>query len=815
GPEPDPRQVSERLVQIQSDVAFQTQLRELSLEKSKFAAQFAPSPALTPQAHLNLIAAVIENCVQLATECWRRRDPTTAFQALAAGFQARARSPLASGRSCQSPDFRLKWIQVTPDHETYGFGDTVFVTIDWQLEEQNPELSLITRLLLLNEYGQVVTQTESNPTVPMSKWLPGQSSRQQIYFRIPTPSSAQSVPPTVKSEIFTGWHEIALAVFAPPNAKHPHPQPIWLDHPEKIKFFPIGTGYTVNRIWVSAAKIQIQKLTLPPITVGMLAPIKLEIKNGDPATQELTTLIQIKTETGGIIFQDGRVSRFPGRQSTIQEFNWLADYAGNLKCEVRVCQEHQVLTQTVSAWSIAWPPSYQIELQRGHSVQKTAMNFYVPLELRCQHPLGLETPATLEVEIRGGEKALIQSSFPLSKTQATEKFHLNPEPYWGDYLVHGTFKTPDQTFHFAQPIVATVVEIVNQTLVVNGEPFLIKGIDVQGLYPNSRSKTEQVLQFLKANGFNTLAGEAPPLWQVELAQQHHLVWLVAPDFHLPANAPELFSVTADTAGVRQELSRQQVLAYANQAGILGWDLGLLSAAAQTVNLAPVYHLYDRYRRPVTGTFANAEVCGPGLDLLGVRAFFRPGQSTFSQQPLLLNSLRRAMQRNLPVMVSAYNLAGAEGEQSAARVVSQMWRENLNRGLAGSIFYPLEDEPERFTGLLDGAGNLNLRPRLSEAFQIHHADITLAAEKRNADTLFVRLTNQRPFTIRHMEITVKMRAGSTTYRIAAEIPPLESMTTILPIPTDLLAQAIILSGQVTFETHFGLKNQVSFQLFYPR
>jgi len=99
-------------------------------------------------------------------------------------------------------------------------------------------------------------------------------------------------------------------------------------------------------------------------------------------------------------------------------------------------------------------------------------------------------------------------------------------PFLGEYRIE--YSDPDLAVRQGLPqrLLATVVEARNGQIHLNGEPFLVKGVNVHSLDAGDPDRSRRMLRIFKRLGFNMLRGDYPPLWQIEMAHEENLAWSV-------------------------------------------------------------------------------------------------------------------------------------------------------------------------------------------------------------------------------------------------------------------------------------------------
>ena len=802
---------------IQSNEKFKQKLIQLQnwQEKIHHAAREMQQKNITWQ-NSQLAADGAAYLIDLAEERWEKRLPELAFQALDAAEKALQRVQHFPRAYLQTTDFQLKFVKVEITSETLQMGATDTVTVWWQIQGESPQRNFQMKLALVDEYNRPVLEQVASPKIPTAQWQANQLYQQQFVLKIPEQMSRKMTAVSIPS-VFTGWHYLSIAVIDPQSRYRGEFRPLLLENAQTMNFFPVGRYYTLRKIYIHSEEIQIKALDLPPIQVGETGLLTLHVQNRSASSRSLTCHWQLLTAVNSIIFEDGDAIMLPANQTLPVQFKWLANFAGEITCKVTLLDENQEVASTEGYFSVLWPSALTVDFKRRNQVEVANDEYRVPIECHLNHPAGLNSPQSISIQVFAEDKEYFQSAFELNPGKKTEKFIFHLWPFWGDYRIRGAVPLPKHKFFFETRLVATVVETRDRKLFVNGEPFIVKGVNVHNFFPQSRLKTDQAMKLLKAHGFNTLRGDYPPRWQLELARQNNLGWMVLPEFSVISSDSIFARFETDPLGAMQSVVRQFVLANREQSSILFWNscneiTGKLDEIL--VSLYPVFKIFDPYQRPVIYANLFGQDNWHGQDLMGVNYYFKPGQTALSRQRLIKNSLLIGFAHKLPVIFTEYNSFQGPVEQSGAAAVNHLWHENLDEGMSGGILYQIRDEIGKHPGLVDPFGNLNIRQTMSQALKKYHADVQINAEKREANILYLKITNVRPFTIRSIILKVFIRKVEKKFQLATEIRPFKTVSTTINLPPELTDSAVLVQGEMAYETHFGLRNIQEFRLFFP-
>jgi hypothetical protein len=796
-----------------NDELLATASQKINIQPARdFEARFAALENEIGKMNQELAPTTAREFLNLAREKWQSRDAETAWRALEHAQNALNRVNQPVNGPLKINNFQMKFVDVHLTRETWQFGQTDTVTIFWQISGEKPTRNFSVHLKLVDKYNHPILNQSAAPIPPTSQWVPGKIYPQQFIISVPhqiEPNAEKSVemPP-----LFTGWHLLTVSVSDP--AATSQNRNLLLAQPERMDFFPVGTAYTLRNIYVSPEALQIQSVELPATGVGQAAEIQIKI--GNTASQSLPAQVYLKltSETGRIIFEDGASLNLPPRQTGAVTFNWNVDFAGKLNCAVGIIRDQQIVNEMQREWEIKWPTGLAVQLQRGNQVQQIQGEFSVPLQVEIKHPTGARCPRSVTLEILA-EPSSFQQTFSCDPTQKSESFQIQTWPHWGYFDFHGKI-SGTETFDFAERIVATVVETRDRQIFVNGEPFTMKGVNVHAVYSRSERLTDQTLKILKEQGFNTLRGDFPARWQVALAEENNLAWMLLAEYSCTHTDSIAARYETEMFGAAQEIVKNYLLANARQASAVFWNScneidGELDAFL--LNLYPVFKQFDPYQRPVNYANLYGQDNWRGQDIMGVNYYYGIGQTTLSRQPIIKNSGRIAREHGLPMIFTEYNCFWGPVEKAGAEAVAVMWAENLKDCLSGGTLYQLRDDPAHHPGVLDAHGQLEVRQTMSQALKKHFADLQLESANRDAQHLQIKLTNVRPFTLRKIQLEARIRNHTEKFQLATEITPFKSVHATLTLPDEFSNETVLLDCTVAFETHFGLKNQVTGQLIF--
>ena len=465
----------------------------------------------------------------------------------------------------------------------------------------------------------------------------------------------------------------------------------------------------------------------------------------------------------------------------------------------------------------------EIRTSRANSVRKTAKGLLLDLFAEAE---GLQQDRVDVTVYAGTQKhAAFKGLRPTDLGRL--KVTLPVSPHWGlfdvEYLLRGEKR---RSFKLCQTVVATCVEVEGTNLVVNGEPFLLKSVNVHGLQSNSRKVTEQTMRILKEHGFNNLRADWPPLWQVRLAREVGLSYMPLGPYSCTETdrIDERFPIREkihDPWNYIQKETLQFIEMFRDEPNVLLWNsANEVGGNIRSMLLAtyPLYHVTDPYERPVT--YANLGDQGEwqGMDIVGVNLYAWHGMLPRAMQSNIDQLVALGHDHGKPVIFTEYNHWWGPVHRVGAEAVRDMGQYALDRGMAGTTLYKSCDVPDRHPGLLtsrEASGNVNLP--MSHALARFHADAEIQWVTSPSGKDLLQIKNRRPFTLQSPTLFVESLDRTLSWeRTLRDVPPGAKVT----IPGGNLPKALReasregLRVQLNHLSHYGLESHFSKVLFRP-
>ncbi len=697
--------------------------------------------------------------------------------------------------------YSLQFGDISHSSTSFVMGKDYTLSVPWNVTGSTINQDLQFMYHICNEYGQILQTEIINPAPATSTWKPG-SHLQNITFSLPLQTPLDATAAIHMPKIFTGKHYLTVTV-RDTTKKGPF-QWVLLNNPESINYFNTGRLYTLCPVYITARLIEINALVTEWDKNTNQTHCTIDVTHYGENTLDAICAFDVQTETGNIVFSSfPEISLKHGKNQISLDYN-IHQY-GKLISRVRIIKDGSVLTMTEKEETIALPNKMAILVKRHNHVEKSGSTFTTPIDINLL--AGKTKINSTEITVSTNEKELVQTTLS-DKAQTT----LQPTPNWGYYDLHFELKTNNGPVHYDKRIISTVAETQGTDILVNGEPFIMKGVNVHGLWGSSRALSKKAMEILKECGFNTLRGDHPNTWLVDLAFEENMCWMALADFSC-ASSEEIFTRYngSPLAGI-QEVSRQFVNAYKDNAGVLFWNScneihSNLDEFLLTVY--PAYKIYDPYNRPVNYANLYGQDNWRGQDIMGINYYFGLFQKSTDRQPIIETSINLGFEHNLPVIYTEYNSFWGPDELTGLDAIWGMGQWGLDKGMAGGTFYKLTDVPEHHPGLIDINSRFEIRQPMADAFKQFHADAAVKLISYKDQKVVLEIQNKRAFTLRNPVIAFKGISGNFTID---DIKPNEKKQIEISLSDTLPQQTLELDGELNFETHFGLKNNIDALIF---
>ena len=670
-------------------------------------------------------------------------------------------------------------------------GRSYDVTIPWTVEGEPPDRDFAFEVTLENPLGErVVARSTTAPETATSAWRPGRVYEQRFSLAV-LDENAKKLPaqPVVCDE----EHLLLVRVTDPKTGAR-----LILDNTPTPRNGHPNAAYVAGRYYVSSAPVEILDAPLAGSPVAISRHERFGIRAIGDGPISCQALFMAKAETGRLVYQQVQELEIEAGSVENLDIDWTPDYAGRLDLSLELLSQGKTLTEVRRSVPIFPPAGYTVKLRRGNH---TAPNEAGDLKTRIEVATGADAKATARVYVDGRLVGEASSSSP--------RFTVDAAPCFGYYDVEIDLGE----FRYAQRLVATTTEVRDGNLFVNGEPFIVKGVNVHGMDPVSPPRTQSMMQIMRDRGFNMWRADYPGRWQADLAYTMNTAYTALAPFSCIDTDKIFARQDGPPMATARELSRLFFERYKESAGVLLWNSCNEITNEVTdflLSLYPVYKRLDPYQRPVHYANLYGQDRWQGQDLVGVNYYFALSQTAQSRQPLVKRSIDIGREHHLPVIYTEFNAFRGALPTTGVEALYDMFDWGVHEGMNGGFFY-MKQNCERHPGVFND--HLNTHGIMDDALIDVFADavMTLAVATKDAVTLHVR--NKRDFTLRRVTLSVTV-AGAAYVQALDDFPPRAERNVEIALAAPVAWPGFTVEGHLAFVTHHGFRCRVPFRLAAP-
>jgi hypothetical protein len=503
-----------------------------------------------------------------------------------------------------SPNYQLYFHSPKSDTRSMVMGRTYEIEIPWSFNGDAIDRDFNFHVRMLSPLGnRVVAESNRPPNVPTHLWKPGNIYSQFITLNI---LAEDAIKRPQEPVILDEWHHLLVTVTDPESGAS-----VLLGNEPGDQTDRVGHSFLLDRIYVSSTPLEIRQFN-PTQNIdsfnGSHSAV-VTLNNCGEQPQSIDAVLTVTSESGRILNRKIQPAFIPADSNQVIQFDWASSSVGKLFISIQLMRDGITLTQASQELIIDPPSGIHIEIQKQNHVEKRDECFVTPIFVHVQ---GNNNPINVKVYADGrlvGEKV-----------DRSESIVVYAEPWFGYYDI----QVECDSFSYEKRIVATVVETAKKDLLVNGEPFIIKGVNVHGLDSGSPERTASMMRIMRNLGFNAWRGDYPARWQMELAYRLNSVYTVLAPFSC-ARTPEIFGRQAGPPlGTARELTSLFIDRYKDSAGVLMWN-SCNEIIGENIDfllsLYPLYKTYDPYQRPVHYANLYGQDLWQGQDAMGVKLLF--------------------------------------------------------------------------------------------------------------------------------------------------------------------------------------------------
>lgn len=694
--------------------------------------------------------------------------------------------------------YRLKFDTVEGPAQSLVMGREYEFVIPWRIEGETPDRDFSFEVLLKSPIGnRIVARSKTGPDTPTSQWKPGSAYPQRIRLKLPAEDGAKrpSAPVILDEE-----HVLSVTVTDPESGAR-----VLLGNAPGHENNRVGTSFELGRFYISSTPLEIRGFT--PKTSVVLQPLteRASIRNCGNDELNVDAVLTVSAASGRVLFQDVQPLRLAGGAETDIEYKRTPKTAGRLTFLLELVRGGVTVTRAASERDCKLPESSSIQIAKRNHTEKDGKTFYTPLAVQTH---GIESPVTARVYAEGrlaGEE-----------TGRSPRFTVKAEPWFGYYDV----RVDCGDFVYEERLSATVAETGGGDLLVNGEPFIVKGVNVHGLDASSPERTALIMRLLRELGFNAWRGDYPARWMMDLAYENNSVYTVLAPFSC-AHTPDIFARQIGPPLVTaRELTRLFVERYRDSAGVLLWNSCneiIVENIDFLLSLYPVYAAHDPDQRPVHYANLYGQDLWQGQDAMGINYYFAEGQTPEDRQPLVERSTAIGKDHDQPVLFCEFNSYMGSIHSTGAAAMEGLFAWGVEKaGMAGGFMYKLANDSDH-PGIVDPGLNRHkiFDDAIREAFADAEVGLVDIPGESVQKSVQLRIRNKRRCTLRQVTVTARVSGVAVSPHSMDAIGPKASVDIAVPIPSDAPGPDYAVEGELRFVTHYGFESTIPFRLVAER
>lgn len=692
-----------------------------------------------------------------------------------------------------SPQYLIHFAAPRMEADSLVMGRSYKVVIPW-IAEGKPDRDFQFHVELSDPLGQrMVAVSDATPDIPTSQWQPGKCYEQRVTLAvIAENASAQHPEPLVLDEM----HQLLIRVTDPESGAT-----LLIDNPPTPRVCVPETAFLAGSYYVSSTPLEIRRFMPIDGEVNQLREDDVVIRNSGDTPQAAQALFSVYTETDRLLLREAReIALEPGAEMPLN-FVWKPDWAAKLRMKLELLREGAILTRAEIEPEITTPQIYGVRVSCGGPARAAG-------DGQVLTQVSISTGAADSGPIQA--RVLHEGRVIGEGKSGTGNLVVEVEPCFGYYDV----EVETARYRWCRRIIGTVVEVRGGRLLVNGEPFLVKGINVHGMDGSSPAKTCLQMELMKGLGFNMWRGDYPGRWQTDLAYAENTAYSVLAPFSC-APTDEIFQRQSGVMlSASRELARLFLERYVDSAGVLLWNSCNEIAGETTdfiLSLYPVFHRLDPYQRPVHYANLYGQDRWQGQDVMGINYYFNLKETPADRQPVILRSIELGREHGLPALYTEYNSYHGPVHSTGVAAVKGLFEWGVEQGMAGGFFYMRynsESHPSVFNR------NLNTHYILDEALRHAFADAEITLADASPNTLRLHIRNRRDFTLRGCVLNLQVNDVAVNTPALADLPPQGTCDVEMPLPEDMAAHALEITGEFTCTTHHGFQSATAIRIDTP-
>ncbi len=674
-------------------------------------------------------------------------------------------------------------------------GRTYNVTIPWKIVGGVSDKDYRFEVRVVSPLGhRVVARSTTGPDIPTSQWKPGNTYLQHVKLSISPEDPAMGKGRPEQPAVLDEYHYLLISVIDPETGAKlilgnaPGPQP------ERV-----GQSFCAGDFYISSSPLEISKLSSNDGVAGNIRNDSVTISNVGKKNLKAGVLFSVNTASGQLVYQDYKpLSVIPGKAVSVQ-FRWESNWAGELYFQIRLVKNGKTLTEAKRKMTIALPDGVKIAVSKANHVKHEGGKFYTPIRVDC---------GTKKAEV-----FVFADGRLVGSAKGSPSIEVNTEPWFGYYDVIVNMGK----YSYSERIIATVVETKGMDMIVNGEPFLIKGVNVHGLSGRSPEHSASMMRIMRELGFNAWRGDYPPLWQMALAYELNSFYTVLGPFSC-ISTEEIFARQAGPPmATARALSHLLVERYKHSAGVLLWNScnEIEGEKEDFLNtLKPVFKAHDPYNRPVHYSNLFGQDLYQGQDVMGINYYFGAGQSAKDRQPVIQRSINIARNNNIPIMYNEFNSYAGAIHSTGVEAMYGLYEWGIEQGMCGGFQY-MKGNSTSHPGIFDDGYNTHKIYDEAIIDVLADAEIILKNMTIEDGKVILQVRNKRRFTLRQVRMTLTASGMKLKPVVLSDMAPQSIQDVILHLPDVVKGPAVTLEGHIECVTHYGFKSKVPVSLIAIR
>jgi hypothetical protein len=693
---------------------------------------------------------------------------------------------------------------------SWSMGQTYRFPITFRSLTERPEKDLIARIELTDE---LISETPAaqEVTLPASAWKEGEQTV-EVTLPIPKEYPRTSDQPLELPVIREGRHLLWVSVREKDSG-----QTLWMDLP-RARPGDFSRHHRIAEVFITPHPVEISRFD-PAFEQpgGGLSSVALAVRNlAATETLRADLSLRVLSESGTLLETRVHPIELKGGeeislQDSFPDFNWF----GPLDLDVELLSQGPVLGRVSERIEIPTPEGWRVEVVKKGEIWRTQGKLYTTLLFTAAPPPGWKSSVDIPISIR--HKGLDWGAFERRLTPDTEKtFELGVTPGIGTYQV--TVSIPTQkgpVWRREFRLIAPVFETYEGNLHLNGEPFVVKGVNVHGIIGQSPRRTRMLLALLKDIGFNMVRGDYPPTWEVEMAAEEGIGWLVLAPFSV-TNTDALEERYGENPYLKmREATRRFIDTYRDLEAAWFWNS--CNEVTGEIDdfltmLYPLYKALDPASRPVVYANLTGQDRTLGQDLMGINYYYDHRGRVEDRQPLVADGIRKAREAGIPVIYNEFNTWHGPVYTQGAAALRGFFEWGIEEGMAGGFYYQLRDDHGRHPGVISDDNRVWTSPTLLSAFRKAFQDAEVGVKSRTSGQVVLEIRNRREFTLRDVSYRIEESGRTVGEGKLNDIPPASSTTLTLGMSD--AEEAHVLEALFDFNTHFGIAEKVEARLMIP-